>query len=186
MPSVLPAICTDAQGMRGGGRRREGSREVCQGRRGGGPARRSSSRCGTRSCPCRSRRRCSRRSAPRHQACREQATGLRENAEGIRRPRGSGGECNCRQHLRVPGDRPVPLVVRAGLHVRPEGAQAQRTRALGDRLSQAVQRAQALGVVHAGDRVVEGEVAEYEVDLEGGHVGGRGRQIGGNRSGWAL
>jgi hypothetical protein len=186
MPSALPAICTDAQGMRGGGRRREGSREVSQGRRGGGPARRSSSRCGTRSCPCRARRRCSRRSAPRHQACREQATGLRENAEGIRRPRGSGGECNCRQHLRVPGDRPVPLVVRAGLHVRPEGAQAQRTRALGDRLSQAVQRAQALVAVHAGDLGAEFGVGEDRGPRRA-HVGGRGeRRIGGNRSGWVL
>ena len=86
MPSALPAICTDAQGMSGGGRRREGSRQVCQGRQGGGPARRSSSRCGTRSRPCRGRRRCSRRAAPRHQACREQATGLRAS-EGRRKRR---------------------------------------------------------------------------------------------------
>ncbi len=101
-----------------------------------------------------------------------------------------GGECHSARggasYLVDPGDRPVPLVVGAGLHVRPEAGQAQRTRALGDRLSQAVQRAQALGAVHAGDRVVEGEVEEYVVDLGGGHVGGRGRQIGGNRSGRVL
>ena len=80
---------------------------------------------------------------------------------------------------------PAPLGVGARLHVRPEGLQAQRVRALGDRLSQAVQGAQALGVVHAGDRVVEGEVEE-DSGPGRGHVGGRGRQIGEDRRGWGF
>ncbi len=86
-------------------------------------------------------------------------------------------------YLIDPLHRPVPLVVGARLNVRPKGFQTQRIRALGDRLSQAGHQLLALGVVHVGDRVVEGEVEEDLGPVEG-HVGGRGgRQIGENRRG---
>ena len=92
-----------------------------------------------------------------------------------------------RSYLIDPLHRPVPLVVGARLQVRPEGFQAQRIRAPGDRLSHAVQRALPLVGRHGGDRVVEGEVEEDLGPRGGGHVGGRGeRQIGENRRGTVL